>query len=64
MYKHLKFLFLGVLISLVALYSLLDLLPKAFTVLPSYPALLAIFVSIALGFGSAGYIVHFKRGVQ
>ena len=63
-YKHLKFLLLGVLISLATLYCSLDLLPKVFTVLPSYPALLAILVSVVLGFGSAGCIMYFKCGAQ
>jgi hypothetical protein len=48
--------------SMVAAYISLDLLPKVFTVLPSYPALLAILLSIALGFGLAGYITYTKRG--
>jgi hypothetical protein len=48
--------------SLVATYISLDLLPKVFTVLSSYPALFAVLGSTIVGFGLAGYITYSGRG--
>ena len=60
--KHLKFVVLGIMMSLVAAYISLELLPKAFTVLPSYQALLAILLSSFFGLGLAFYITYINRG--
>jgi hypothetical protein len=57
----LKFIIIGILISLVLIYLSLELLPKDLTVLPSIESGVAIAASVVIGFViSAFYLKHQK----
>lgn len=55
-----RFIAYGAGLSVVLTYIALELLPKVYTVLPSWEALFAIVISVALGFGLSAYIVYFR----
>lgn len=58
--NFIKFGLIGLILSIALTYLSLELLPKVFTVLPSHPALIAIVLSVAIGFAISAYFTFAK----